>query len=154
MKLRFFEAGLTPPEPTPMPDFVPLQPPPDGLGALVIFNHLGGTLTVNIDNVLYTLSPKERLQVNTTPGQTTYSASYGPLGLNGGVWVTEGKYTGLSFAFRQPWPSGDQYRKSVPRFDNRLQLWDIAEKQLWDITVFDLVEDEPTVEDTIILSQQ
>lgn len=56
-RLVFFEANLTPPEPTPTPELKPVESPPDGLGALVIVNYIGEVLAIDIDSVLYTISP-------------------------------------------------------------------------------------------------
>lgn len=134
MDLEFFEASLDPASQPSPPLQAPLQAIPPGQGAIVIYNHLGGTLTVDIDGVLYALAFKERLQVNSLPGQTTYSAVFERLATNGGVWVTEDEYTVLSFAFAPRKPSRDFYRRPY-RIGFTVQ-------DFWDIQIFPLPDEE------------
>jgi hypothetical protein len=105
-QLVIFEASLTPSAPTPTPQPSPLQPLPSGEGALVLVNYIGETLTVNINNQLYTVPADERIQVNLPPGQVTYSASAGFSGTNGSVQIVAGQYTGLGFS-TEPVPQPD-----------------------------------------------
>jgi hypothetical protein len=105
-QLVLFEASLTPPAPTPTPTAAPLQPLPPGEGALVLVNYIGGTLTVNINNQVYTVPADGRLQVNLPPGEVTYSASSGLAGTNGSVQIVAGQYTGLGFS-TEPVPKPD-----------------------------------------------
>ena len=105
-QLVLFEASLTPSAPAPTPTLPPLQPLPSGEGALVLVNYIGGTLTVNINNQLYTVPADGRLQVNLPPGEVTYSANAGLSGTNGSVQIVAGQYTGLGFS-TEPVPQPD-----------------------------------------------
>jgi hypothetical protein len=97
-QLVIFEASLTPSAPTSTPQPAPLQPLPSGEGALVLVNYIGETLTVNLNDQLYTVPANERLQVNLPPGQVTYSASAGFSGTNGTAQIVAGQYSGLGFS--------------------------------------------------------
>ncbi len=100
--LVFFEASLTPPAPTAIPQPAPLQPLPAGQGALVFVNYIGEDLIVNIHDVQYTVPADSRLQINLPPGEVTYTASTSRSSLNGSARVTAGVYTGLSFTREIP----------------------------------------------------
>ncbi len=111
--LVFFEASLTPSASATEPPPIPLQPLPNGQGALVFINYIGEALIVDVSGDLYTVPANGRLQVNLPPGEVDYSASAGFSGTNGSAQVMAGGYTGLGFARELP-PQEPDYQAGEP----------------------------------------
>lgn len=111
--LVFFEATLTPSASVTEPQLAPLQPLPNGQGALVFINYIGEALIVDVGGDLYTVPANGRLQVNLPPGELDYSASAGFSGTNGIAQVMAGGYTGLGFTREFP-PQEPEYEAGEP----------------------------------------
>jgi len=111
--LVFFEASLTPSASATEPPPIPLQPLPNGQGALVFINYIGEALIVDVSGDLHTVPVNGRLQVNLPPGEVGYSASAGFSGTNGSAQVMAGGYTGLGFSREIP-PEEPDYEAGEP----------------------------------------
>ena len=96
--LVLFEASELPGVTEAPPPVAPLQPIPDGMGALVLDNYIGEELTVDIKGTIYQVPANGRLQVDLDPGEIAYTASVSTSSLNGLAEVMAGEYTGLGFS--------------------------------------------------------